>query len=75
MRISVQNGNIEDWLKLRKATLKLAETEKTWLFGMLEEIAVPGLTFSEITIGEAAEDWSTSEIVAAVRQLLALSRE
>lgn len=65
----------QDWLKLRKAALKLAETEKTWLFGMLEEIGVPSLTFSEITIGEAAEDWSTSEIVAAVRQLLALSRE
>jgi threonine aldolase len=65
----------QDWRKLRRAARKLAQTEKIWLFGMLEEIAVPGLTMAEITIGEAAEGWSTSEVVTAVRQLLTLSRE
>jgi threonine aldolase len=55
---------------LQKAVHKLAETERTWLFGYFTETQFPALTMGEITIGEAAEQWTTQEMVAAMKTLL-----
>lgn len=56
--------------ELQKAAEKLAETEHIWLFGAFEETHFPTLAMGEITIGDAAEQWTTEEIVAAVKMLL-----
>ena len=55
---------------LQKATEKLATTEQTWLFSGFAETSLPAFTMSEITIGEAAEQWTTAEIIAALQKLL-----
>ena len=49
---------------------KLAETEHVWLFGVFEETQFPAVSMAEITIGDAAEQWTTEEIVAAMKTLL-----
>lgn len=56
--------------RLQKAVEKVAETEQTWLFSGFMETQFPALTMAEITIGEAAEQWTTDEIVVALQQLL-----
>ena len=56
--------------ELQKAAEKLAETEQIWLFGAFEETRFPALTMAEITMGEAAEQWTTEEMVAAMKTLL-----
>jgi threonine aldolase len=55
---------------LQNAVHRLAETERTWLFGYFVETQFPALTMGEITIGEAAEQWTTQEMVAAMKTLL-----
>lgn len=60
---------------LNSAALKIAETERTWLFGVLEETAVPNYTMGEVSIGEATEQWTTEEIVATIQKLLELSNQ
>jgi threonine aldolase len=60
---------------LRKAAEKLAETEHIWLFGAFEETHFPPLTMAEITIGDAAEQWTTEEIVAAMKTLLTYAQK
>lgn len=57
-------------LGLQKAAEKLAETEHIWLFGAFGETTFPSLTMAEITIGDAAEQWTTEEVVAAIKTLL-----
>ncbi len=61
--------------KLQKAAEKLAKTERLWLFSSFMETTFPALTMSEITIGEAAEQWTTEEIVIALQQLLDYTRD
>ena len=60
---------------LQKAVHKLAETERTWLFGYFVGTQFPALTMGEITIGEAAEQWTTQEMVAAMKTLLDYAQE
>ncbi|MEO9027854.1 MAG: beta-eliminating lyase-related protein [Ktedonobacteraceae bacterium] len=55
---------------LQKAAEKLAETEHIWLFGGFAETQFPTLTMAEITLGEAAEQWTTGEMVVVMRKLL-----
>jgi threonine aldolase len=55
---------------LQKAAEKLAEIEHIWLFGGFGETQFPTLAMGEITMGEAAEQWATEEIVAAMKMLL-----
>jgi threonine aldolase len=47
-----------------------AEAERLWLFGRFAPTGLPDLSMAEIAIGDAAEDWSDDEIVAAVANLL-----
>lgn len=61
--------------KLQKAAEKLAKTEHIWLFSSFIETPLPALTMSEITIGEAAEQWTTEEIVIALQQLLEYTKD
>lgn len=63
-----------DYRALRKAANAIAEKDRIWLFGMLEETAVPNLTMGEITVGEATAEWSNQEIVAIITKLLEISR-
>src|SRR5258708_3566448 len=56
--------------ELQKAVEKLAETEHVWLFNAFEETHFPALTMAEITLGDAAEQWTTEEIVTAMETLL-----
>lgn len=56
--------------QLQDATEKLATTEHLWLFNGFAETHFPQFTMAEITIGEAAEQWTTAEIVSAMRKLL-----
>jgi threonine aldolase len=60
---------------LEEAGRIIAEQDHAWLLGWLVETAVPSLTMMEIQIGEAAEAWTTEEIVAAFRRLLALAAQ
>lgn len=55
---------------LQQAAEKLAETEHLWLFGAFEETSIPSFTMAEITMGDAAEQWTTEEMVAAIKTLL-----
>ncbi len=48
----------------------LARTERIWLFNMLKETALPAVTMGEIVIGEAAEQWTTDEIVDTIKRFL-----
>lgn len=59
-----------DKQKLQEAAEKLASTEHVWLFNMFEETVLPAVTMAEITLGEAAEQWTTKEMVAAIKTLL-----
>lgn len=56
--------------ELQKAAEMLAETEHIWLFGAFGATPFPTQAMGEITIGDAAEQWTTEEIVAAVKMLL-----
>lgn len=56
--------------ELQKAAEKLAEEERVWLFNAFEETQFPRLTMAEITMGDAAEQWTTEEIVAALKAFL-----
>jgi threonine aldolase len=55
---------------LLKAAEKVARTEQLWLFGYFNETPFPALATGEVIIGEATEQWTTTEIVAAVKMLL-----
>jgi len=55
---------------LQTAAEKLAETEHIWLFNAFEETRFPAVSMAEITIGEAAEEWTTEEMVGAMKTLL-----
>jgi threonine aldolase len=58
---------------LDRAHLDLAERERTWLFGGFAATMFPDLAISEISVGDAAEDWTDAEIVDAVGRLIALA--
>ena len=60
---------------LEQAGRIIAEQDQAWLLGWLVETALPGVTMTEIQIGEAAEAWRTEEIVAAFRRLLDLAAQ
>jgi threonine aldolase len=60
--------------ELQKATEKLARTEHIWLFNSFSETHFPEVTMGEITMGEATEQWTTEEIVAAMKTLLNYAR-
>ncbi len=55
---------------LQKGVEHLAETEHMWLFNTLKETTFPSLTLGEIVIGDATEQWTTEEIVSAMKTLL-----
>lgn len=55
---------------LQKAVERLAATEHIWLFNGFVETPYPMLTMAEITMGEAAEQWTTEEMVTAMQKLL-----
>lgn len=59
---------------LQTAELRLAEEDKIWLFGWFDETRVPGFSMGEIQIGDACEEWPTTEIVEAVRKLLEIAK-
>lgn len=56
---------------LETAHRAMAETEGLWLFRGFAETAELDRTMVEISIGDAAEDWSDGDIVDAVTRLLA----
>jgi len=60
---------------LQKGIEHLAETEHIWLFGTLHETQFPSLTMVEVVVGEATEQWTTSEVVEALQKLLQLARD
>ena len=55
---------------LDAAHLALARDSGVWLFGRFAETALPSLTMSEISIGDAAEDLDDAEVVTLVRRLV-----
>jgi len=55
---------------LETAHRALAAAAKRWLFGRFAPTGLPDLTMVEVSVGDAAEDWSDAEIVAAVATLL-----
>jgi threonine aldolase len=57
-------------LALEAAHRTLAAAQKQWLFGRYAPTGLPDLTMVEISVGDAAEDWTDAEIVAAVAALL-----
>jgi threonine aldolase len=56
--------------RLKVASLKIAETEKIWLFGGFNETALPNLAMTEISVGGATEDFTNAEIVELVQRLI-----
>lgn len=59
---------------LEQAANIIAEQDKEWFLGFLTETQVPSQTMTEVVIGEAAESWTTAEIVAAFSKLLRLAK-
>lgn len=55
---------------LQKEAEHLAQTEHIWLFNMLKETALPGVTMGEIALGDAAEQWTTQEMVDTIKTFL-----
>lgn len=64
-----------DRAALLAACYEIAEKDGTWLFGYLDETAVPGYMMGEVVAGEATEDWTIPEIVEAFSKLLDLSKK
>lgn len=60
---------------LQQATEHLAATERVWLFNGFAETHFPHMSMAEITIGEAAEQWTTAEIVDAMQKLLVYAQQ
>jgi threonine aldolase len=58
---------------LQKGVDHLAKTEHIWLFNFFKETTFSDLTMGEIWMGEAAEQWTTEEIVEAIQRLLTLA--
>ncbi len=58
---------------LERAVNIIAEQDHEWVSGYFEDTQVPGFTMTEISVGEATKAWTTAEIVAAFRKLLALA--
>ncbi len=56
---------------LETAHRAMAETEGLWLFRSFAETAEMDRTMVEISIGDAADDWTDAEIVDAVARLIA----
>jgi threonine aldolase len=52
----------------------MAENKGHWLFGRFAPTGVPDLSMAEISVGEAAADWSDGEIAAAVAALIERAR-
>jgi hypothetical protein len=59
---------------LRTALLAWAEREAFWLGGSAAASALPGHAMVEIVIGDASEDWTDAEAVAAWRQVFEAAR-
>lgn len=60
---------------LQQAAEKLAQTDGTWLFNGFIETHFPAFTMAEITMGEAAEQWTTAEMVMAMQKLLDYAKQ
>ena len=56
---------------LTAAHLELARASGIWLFSHFAETALPRLSMSEISIGDASEALSDEEVVASVERLIA----
>jgi threonine aldolase len=48
----------------------MAAAEGCWLFGRFAPTGLPDLSMAEVSVGDGAEDWSDTEIAAAVAGLL-----
>ena len=48
----------------------LAQAERRWLFGRFAPTGRPDQAMAEISIGDAAEDWTDAEIAEAVTKLV-----
>ncbi|MEV5507567.1 threonine aldolase family protein [Streptomyces orinoci] len=59
---------------LEEAGVLLAEREGTWLFHSWRPGPVPGLSFTEVTVGASALDWTAAAVGEAVGVLLELVR-
>jgi len=59
---------------LERAALDLASDELVWLFDKVESTGVPGFSFAEVQIGEAAGDLSDEEVVGLVTTVLKNAR-
>ena len=55
---------------LQREAQHLAKTEQLWLFNTLKETALPSVTMGEIVIGDAAEHWTTEELVDTIKTFL-----
>ncbi|HVJ53388.1 MAG TPA: beta-eliminating lyase-related protein [Aliidongia sp.] len=60
---------------LEAAHLRLAERERAWLFGRFAPTALPDMAMVEISVGDALEDWTDSEITGAVGRLIDLAQD
>ena len=55
---------------LEEAAIAHARATGEWLFNKFEETPLPGASFAEVMIGEAALGWSPAEVAAAVGGLM-----
>jgi threonine aldolase len=58
---------------LAGATLALAEQEKLWFVGGWRDADVPGMAVAEVTVAEAAMEWTAEDVVAAGERFLRLA--
>jgi threonine aldolase len=60
---------------LEEASVRLAETARTWVLGKVTAADVPGWAATEVVVGPATLDWSVPELVDTLTTLVEQARQ
>ena len=56
---------------MQAAALRIAREDRVWTWGMFAETNVAGISKAELSVGDAALDWTPAEFRSVVQRLLA----
>lgn len=60
-----------DAVAMQAAALRIAREDRVWTWGMFAETDVAGISKAELSVGDAALDWTPAEFRSAIERLLA----
>ena len=59
-----------DAAAVQAAALRLAREQRTWTWGMFAETEVPGVSATELSVGDATLEWTPAEFRSVIERLL-----